>query len=247
MTHSTAETVDLDPSTLEQVRLSLSRFRSEVGELEIVAERASRRGNRVYIPVRSIVQPPTMFSLLYAVAGAEVELRDLGLDVELLPEYRQSYIVVAQVSGQPSEYIYESAEGREYDDFSALTGRSPYADWQFRGLSVRRTGGSRGSHARRYDRTTQRQGSLTSEPDPACAKPLRMTCRHKQLVESFSGPHAVKPPVPRSRSARRREHPPDPGSSRVARSDRKRRSRGRPGTPILGRRSSSANTRWGSS
>ena len=91
--------------------------------MEIVADGAMKRGDRLYVPVRPKGQPPTMFSFMHAVAGAEVELRDEGLDIILTPEYRQKYVVVARIAGEPAPFIYFSQDEAQLGDLARLLGR----------------------------------------------------------------------------------------------------------------------------
>jgi hypothetical protein len=123
MIHFDTLHIDLDSAVLKSIQDALHHFDHETGPLQVLSEGVRKKGNRLYVPIRPERHPPTMFSFLYAIAGAEVELRDAGLDVQLTPEYAQPYVVVAQIRGDPKRYIYFSQEGQEYDDLAKLLGR----------------------------------------------------------------------------------------------------------------------------
>jgi hypothetical protein len=122
MSEQYANVEKLSPNLRSQILKAFQHFESEPGEL-VVANEATRRGGRLYVPVRSVNTPPTMFSFYHALAGAEVELRDSGLDIELTPEYRQQFVVVAHVQGHETPFIYVSEEGNEYDELAKLLER----------------------------------------------------------------------------------------------------------------------------
>lgn len=125
MSDQLAQFVEINPSVSQRIMEALRHHDSESGPLEMVASGAMLKGARLYVPVRPIKHPPTVFSLMHAVAGAEVELRDGGLDIHLTPEFRQPFVVVANVAGDPSPYIYISEEGSEYADLARFLGRGP--------------------------------------------------------------------------------------------------------------------------
>lgn len=116
---------DISPSVSQRILEALQHHEAESGPLEVVADGAMLRGTRLYVPIRPVKHPPTMFSFMHAVAGAEVELRDGGLDIQLTPEFRQPLVVVAKVPGDETPYIYLSEEGAEYDDLSRLLAKEP--------------------------------------------------------------------------------------------------------------------------
>jgi hypothetical protein len=120
MSDQLAQFADISPSVSQRILEVLQHHQAEAGPLEMVADGAMRRGTRLYVPVRPEEQPPTMFSFMHAVASAELELRDGGLDIQLTPEFRQRYVVVATVAGDLTPYIYLSEEGAEYDDLERL-------------------------------------------------------------------------------------------------------------------------------
>jgi len=122
---------EIDSAVLQRIQEALQRQDPGGSKLEVFADGVMRRGNRLYVPVHPVGQPSTMFSFFHAVASAEVELRDQGLDVQLTPEYPQPYVVVANISGEHSPYIFLSKEGAEYDNLAELLGRDPSWTRQF--------------------------------------------------------------------------------------------------------------------
>jgi|GEM_PF-4368404 len=106
----------------DQVNCALAKNATKDMDMDAVWDDATIHGDRIYLPIRWKTRPRTRFEFVYAISGAEVELRDEGIDIELVPEYRQAYIVVAHVHGEPEPFMFESEEGREYDDLATLTG-----------------------------------------------------------------------------------------------------------------------------
>jgi hypothetical protein len=128
MSEHRGQTEEITPDLSQKIVRALQHYKVEAGELEIAEHRAVRRGQRLYVRVRPANEPPAMYAFYHAVAGAEIEVRDQGLDIELTPEYRQKFIVVAELAGDSSRYIYESQEGAEYDDLAKLLGFGPAWD-----------------------------------------------------------------------------------------------------------------------
>jgi len=128
MSDQQAQFAEISPIVSQRIIEALHHHQAETGPLEMVTDGAMRRGTRLYVPVRPKEQPPTMFSFMHAVASAELELRDGGLDIQLTPEFRQRYVVVANLAGDRTPYIYLSEEGAEYDDLARLLGKG--ATWE---------------------------------------------------------------------------------------------------------------------
>jgi len=125
MSDQQAQFAEISPSLSQRILEALNHHGAESGPLEMVADGAMMRGNRIYVPVRPIRAPSTVFSFMHAVASAEVELRDGGIDIRLTPDFRQPFVVVAQIGGEQTPYIYLSEEGNEYDDLARLLGKGP--------------------------------------------------------------------------------------------------------------------------
>jgi hypothetical protein len=120
---SSVSFVSLDAATLSRVQGALRRIEPVAGApLEIVVDAIMIRGDRYYVPVRPKDEPKSMFSFFEAVAGAEVQLRSEGLDIQLTPEYAQPYVVAASFGTRDQDYLYLSREGEEYGDLGRLLG-----------------------------------------------------------------------------------------------------------------------------
>lgn len=122
MSDSSVTFAPLDEATLRRVADALHEHEAESGPMEIDEEGIMARGDRHYVPVRPKDQPKSIFSFFEAVAGAEVQLRNEGIDVLLTPEYPQPYVVVAEITATNAKYLYLSRDGDEYEDLGRLLG-----------------------------------------------------------------------------------------------------------------------------
>jgi hypothetical protein len=75
------------------------------------------------VPVHPSVYPEEMFAFYEGLARAEIELRDAGLKVRLVPDVRQKFIVVAESPGQGT-LVFTSTEGAECADLGKILGVS---------------------------------------------------------------------------------------------------------------------------
>ncbi len=113
--------VDLDDEQRSVVRDRLDRalgrrFASEVGW-----ERAQVHNGSLVVPVAPHTYPDSLYPFFEALATAEIELRDGGLAVQLVPDIRQKLLVVAcRPDQRPLAYL--SRDGEEETDLGAIMG-----------------------------------------------------------------------------------------------------------------------------
>jgi hypothetical protein len=112
---------------MSEVNRVLTTHLTPYGGFDIAWTMVHRRNGDYAILVAPVHYPERMFDFFGALADAEIELRDAGLQVRLMPNVRQKLLVVLRSDRAPEPYrerdvAFLSTDGSEWSDYAHLVG-----------------------------------------------------------------------------------------------------------------------------